>query len=169
MNPISWLQRLNTIEKGVIGIAVIGVVCGGAVGVRSGVEHFRLAQAKAKAEQICSTTDGKQVFALLDEISSEWKDALSLADQSPRMSLPPQIVNLQAIRRKVEKQPWPECSAKAHKYLIDGMDQAIDGFITFLDSDNNKNLVELSFATSEASFALFKVEMNNLKPNEANK
>jgi hypothetical protein len=100
MNLISWFRQLNKIEKGIIVVVIMGAMYGSAVGMRWGIEQFQLAQAKAKAEQVCSTADGKQVFALLNEFSSEWKDALSLADQTPRMSLPPQIANLQAIRRK---------------------------------------------------------------------
>jgi hypothetical protein len=166
MNPITWFQRLNNLERGVIVIGIIALAGGASLGVRFGIEQFQHAQVKAKAEQVCSTADGKQVFSLLKEFSGEWDDAYKLAGSTSRMSLPPQIANLQTIRRKVENQSWPECATKAHEHLIGGMDASIDGYIMFLDSDNDESLVGLKFKASEAEFTIFSVELNKLQPKQ---
>lgn len=80
----------------------------------------------------CSTDDGKKVYDLLHQYAQEWDDAVTLANNTPRVALSAQIATLQRIRRDVQAQTYPTCAFAAGTALVTVMDTTIDGFLAFL-------------------------------------
>jgi len=162
MNKISqWLSLLNRkFNKFQITLfVVLGVGVGALLikGVSLGIDTL------INRASVCSTGDGQIVYDKLNQVLAAWDDEKKLAQSTSRINLPPRISALQAIRRDVEKQEWPQCSEKAKEHLLKGMNYTIDGFITFLDSDNPEVLATSSLALGESSFTLFKIELEKLK------
>ena len=84
---------------------------------------------------VCSLNDGRKAVEALMEFAQEWDDALELASQTPRISLSPQIGELQRIRRAVQQQTWPPCAESAHDALVKHMDKMIEGFLAYLGNE----------------------------------
>jgi hypothetical protein len=84
----------------------------------------------------------------LSPLLTEWKDAFDLAAGSPKITLPTQIANLQAIRRKANDADAEGCAAVTHLLVISAMDNSIDGFMAFL-ADKPNSEVERRFNAAE--------------------
>ena len=97
----------------------------------------------------------------LQSFSQEWQDALNLADQTPRMSLPPQIAHLQEIRRRAQAMDAPRCVAPARDTLVGSMDAAIDGFLAFLSQKPDSEVTEY-FETAGQKLVLFTSQIESL-------
>ena len=93
-------------------------------------EQRRAFDAKLEKEKLRTAYD-KSVDALLEQ-QRRWIDAHSLADNTPRVSLPGPIAKLQEVRRETAQLVLPECLSEARQHLVLGMDQTIDGFLAFL-------------------------------------
>ena len=65
----------------------------------------------------------------------KWDDAITLANQTPRMQLAAQIQNLQSIRREVAAVEVQSCLQDTHAILLRAMDLQINGFLSFLAQD----------------------------------
>lgn len=94
-------------------------------------------------------------------IAQEWDDAFKLANNTPRSALAAQITSLQAIRRKVQEVEAPSCATLAKQYLIDSMDNAINGLIAFLGQKPDKEVGDL-FKLSNDKMAAFGKELTQL-------
>jgi len=68
----------------------------------------------------------------VDPIAKKWDDAVTLANSTPRMTLPNQISELQSIERDAETVEVDKCMADAHAELVTSMKATIDGFLAFL-------------------------------------
>jgi len=73
----------------------------------------------------------------------KWDDTMAVAESTSRMSLAPQIENLQEIRRETEDLKIPDCANEAHEALIAYMDQTIDAFIAFLGQEDDDKVNRL--------------------------
>ena len=93
-------------------------------------EKRRAFDAKLEKEKLRTAYD-KSVDALLEQ-QRRWIDAHSLADSTPRHSLPGPIARLQEVRRETAQLVLPECLSEARQILVFGMDKTIDGFLIFL-------------------------------------
>ena len=65
-------------------------------------------------------------------VSRRWLDAYTLAGSTPRISLPPVIANMQAIRREMEGLALPQCLAQAKRFRVAAMDRQLSEFTAFL-------------------------------------
>lgn len=75
------------------------------------------------------------VEAKLEEMNvliDEFTDGVKLAGSTPRMSLAPQIEDLQEIRRRAHEVEVPDCMDNLKAAWINTMDVGIDTFIDFL-------------------------------------
>ena len=110
-------------------------------------------------------TCAMQALQFLDQITAiadEWTDAETLADSTPRMSLPPAIANLQEIRRRADAIAPPECAALAQTYLIDYMDKTIEGYLLFLSNVSDTEISN-QFQSAGNAFRNFQIEMEDIK------
>lgn len=98
----------------------------------------------------------------IQSIAQEWDDAFKLANSTPRATLPAQIGNLQAIRRKVQDVQMPECAALVKQRLIDAMDNSINGFIAFLGQKPDTEVKQF-FDQANKSMEDFGKEIQALK------
>jgi hypothetical protein len=62
----------------------------------------------------------------------EWGDATELASKSSRISIVPQVANLQALKRKLDIIEPGSCVATAHTSLSMSMNEEIEGFLSFM-------------------------------------
>jgi len=81
----------------------------------------------------------------------EWDDAAALANQTPRMSLPARIADLQSIRRRADSLKVNSCFADAHSFLIKYMDYTIEGFTAFMSKESDY-AVQSKFSMAETYF-----------------
>ncbi len=80
----------------------------------------------------------------------EWDDAVKLANNTPRMTLPAQIEEMQRIRRDMGGLKIQSCLEDAHGNLLKSMDLQIDGFLSFLKQDPEA-VVQSYFTRSDAA------------------
>jgi len=85
----------------------------------------------------CTTKEGAKVYDLVARYATEWDDANKLVAASTRMTMSPQVAELQRIRRDVSTQMYPECGQRAQRALVDAMDSMINGYISFLKQDQD--------------------------------
>lgn len=112
--------------------------------------EVQLAQEKAKAEHDKAIEAVKKVY-------EKWKDAVILAESTPRISLPAQIARMQDIRREAADLTVPKCLSEGKSKLLSGMDKQLQGFLYFLTNDlklGNK-LFEIQFKSSLSDFKSF--------------
>jgi hypothetical protein len=99
---------------------------------------------------------------LIDDTLTEWDDAARIANNTARGSLSPAIADLQAIRRKLNQTTVPACVTLAHQYLIQFMDETIDGFIAFLTDKPDSTITRL-FNNADRNFNLFTDELTRIR------
>ena len=66
---------------------------------------------------------------------AKWGDAMDLAYNSPRITLPSQISQLQAFRRDIEAFTPDPCATYAHSLLQKTVGEMVDGFMGFLGKE----------------------------------
>jgi hypothetical protein len=161
MNPKNLIKRkFNKIEISILILLGISLGFIGIKGILIGVEAWK------NRPVLCSTLDGTRVYNLLSDINARWDDGSKLAASTSRMNLSTRIADLQAIKRDLDKQEWPKCSQKAKKYLVEGMDSTIEGYISFLHTDEygvSERLSSIQIETGNDFFKLFKGELEKLK------
>jgi len=86
----------------------------------------------------------------MEPFIDKWDDAIVIAESTSRMSLAPQIENLQEIRRETEDLKISDCADEAHEALIAYMDQTIDAFIAFLGQEDDEKVNRL-FSSAQDS------------------
>lgn len=93
-----------------------------------------LAAAKAlKAEKTKQRdTQVEPAMASLAELLGRWNDAVDLGKSASRISLPPVVQNMQAIKRDVDAAQIPGCLSVARHVLSKHMGAGIDGFLAFM-------------------------------------
>jgi hypothetical protein len=151
--------KFNRIETVILGILGVGLSGAAAYGVNVGYQTFWV-----NRDIICFVKEDVTAHKLFEDIEDKWRDELKLADSTSRMALPTRVAALQEIRRELTDQEWPDCAAKAKESLTESMDSMIDGFITFLDSDNPDILVSLHIEDGTKHMEMFHLYMQALKP-----
>jgi len=102
-----------------------------------------------------------EFIRLSQDLREQWDDALTLADSTPRGSLPPQIADLQRIRRETEDLEVPDCAAEAKEHLVGAMDAGIDGFIAFLGQED-QSIIDANFRTVGTELAAYQNELDSM-------
>lgn len=110
----------------------------------------------------CGVSAVKRGADELQGLIIEWKDAIQLANQTPRISLPGQISNLQDIRHKVDKMKLPACLDPARADLQVSMNYGIDAFIAFVGQKTDFT-VSQAFENSATSMAAFSEKLADVK------
>ncbi len=83
----------------------------------------------------------------------EWSDAATLAGQTPRVALAPQIDKLQEIRRRAQALQSPACAMPAKQHLVDSMDFSIKGFLAFLGQQPRSDKLLTQASDNMTAFA----------------
>lgn len=73
----------------------------------------------------------------------EWTDAATLAGQTPRVALAPQIDKLQEIRRRAQALEAPACAMPAKQHLDASMNASIKASLAFLGQQGDSRVVGL--------------------------
>lgn len=94
--------------------------------------------------------DTKNQYNRLITIMTEWSDAVSLADKTPRIGLSGPVSQLQKIRRDAYDFKATSCSSPLKDKLILSMDKTINNFMAFMDKS------ALSQAEADAAVELYK-------------
>lgn len=101
---------------------------------------------------VTPTANACDVAAYRDTIRpilTEWDDAVTLANQTPRIQLADQIAKLQEIRRRAADVDGG-CKAlrDAHEYATFAMQKQIDAFLAFLAEKSDNSVTELDDAAT---------------------
>ncbi len=91
-------------------------------------------------------------------LAQRWDDANKLAQQVPRVSLAPQIAELQKIRRETGDLVVSECTQGAQTSLVLSMDATIDGYLAFL-GQQPQSAVEIYFASARNAMLDYQDEL----------
>jgi hypothetical protein len=157
---MKWLKwKFNKIETVILGLLGVGLSGAAAYGVNWSYQTLWV-----NRDIICFVKEDVTAHKLFEEIEDRWSDELKLTHNTSRMSLPSRIASMQAIRRELSDQKWPDCAAKAKESLTKSMDSTIEGFITFLDSDNPDFLVGFHIENGTKHMEMFHLYMQALKP-----
>jgi hypothetical protein len=92
-----------------------------------------------------SPCTSKKVVQTNEELSSLYAnfiDASNLAMATPRLALASQISNMQDIKNETDDLVVPPCLEYAQDLLSDGMDDFINGFITFLGEGDTDTIAD---------------------------
>ncbi len=107
----------------------------------------------------CSTTDAQRLLNTIQPKAQEWDDANKLASSTPRISLAPQIQNLQRIHRESAALSVPACGLYARTLMVSYMDATINGYIDFLGQGTQANTL---FAQAKTLIDAFNVELKKV-------
>lgn len=87
----------------------------------------------------CSSNRVEATLKPLNDADVKFQDAVTLAENTPRMSLNQPIAELQTIRRDTAALEMPECAQPTQAKLVAYMDAEIDSLVYFMghtdDSD----------------------------------
>lgn len=106
-------------------------------------------------------TQAQPYLAAMQPVMREFQDASTLANQTPRASLPAQIANLQAIQRKAEALEVPACTRPIQDAMVAGMAATVNGYLAFL-AQHPEAEVQAAFTTSSQQFQLATEEMKKI-------
>jgi len=100
--------------------------------------------------------------AAVEPLLEEWDDAVSIANQTPRVGLPNVIPELQGIRRRTEDTEdleIEECFEDAHSFLIKYMDYTIEAFIAFMGQEDD-SVVTQKFSLAQTNFETYLIKLD---------
>jgi hypothetical protein len=112
---------------------------------------------------VCDTT---AFVAAIQPLAQRWTDATTLAGNTPRASLAPQISELQAIRREVQALAVPSCAEPTRESLVAAMDSTIQAYLDFL-AQKPESEVTAGFEAAAAHMATFTARLASLASPEA--
>lgn len=67
----------------------------------------------------------------------EWRDAMTLAGNTARIALSPQIERLQSLRRTVEGWTPAPCARRVQRLMVDAMNGGIKGYLDFAAQESD--------------------------------
>jgi len=73
-----------------------------------------------------------EAIASFGVVYTKWKDALTLAKSTPRISLATPISGMQTIKQDATVLTAPACLSNSKKLLLDGMNLSISGYLDFM-------------------------------------
>lgn len=126
----------RTRNIGVSTLAVIGLLLIIGLGY-TGWTAYKKAQDRAAFAAAVSSANEK-----LDKAKAQWVDALTIATSTPRIGLAVPITNLQKIRQEVQALDVPQCLSESKGHLVKGMNEGLDGMLTFMRNDMHKYELE---------------------------
>lgn len=87
------------------------------------------------------TCDLKAYQDGMEPIMDEWRDAISVAEQTPRIQLSGRVADLQALRRRAEAVE-ATCKAieDAQTLGVFAMQKQIDGFLSFMAEESDSQV-----------------------------
>jgi hypothetical protein len=91
-----------------------------------------------------------------------WDDANDLASRTPRVSLAPQLQQLQSIRRGVTDLDTPVCALEVKRLMLDFMSKKIDAYLLFMSNESDWKIAQ-KFEASKDALKLFNEEYMKLK------
>jgi hypothetical protein len=106
----------------------------------------------------CSPGEIEQHLDAITDVSRRFDGAVTLADGTPRMSLPTVIADLMAIRREADDLAVPPCAIDAKNLLAARMDATIDAFIAYLGQKPDEE-VATAFEEAEQLLAEYHHEI----------
>ena len=98
----------------------------------------------------------------VEPLLEEWDDAVSVANQTPRMGLPNVIPNLQEIKRRASDLEIDECFVDAHSFLIKYMEYTIEAFLAFMSQESD-SVVQGKFSLAETNFETYLLRMRQVE------
>jgi len=116
------------IAVGIVGLIGIGMIL---VGIGQ-TQNGKVAEAVRAVTDSFSSCRKASTWQPVDRIEDRWKDAVKVAESTPRMALAVQITKLQDLKRETEAVKMPDCAANAMKSLAAYQTATIDGFLSFL-------------------------------------
>jgi len=96
----------------------------------------------------CGNTALETYLEETADITARFDDAISVANNTPRMQLSGVIRDMQAIQREAEALNTPEEAQENKEYLLEWMDYTIAGFLVFMGQEEELK-IELAFATAK--------------------
>lgn len=168
VKPTVKPRRRNIWLVAMVGIVLIAAVASSGVwAVRTGRITGDQATALRRQAPVVfgELTCQEQSTAFVDRISEvfdDWEDALTLAGQTSRIALSPQVARLQDIRRQINDIDAPLCAYRVKHALVDSMDYSIMGFLAFM-SDDSDLVVERHFERAGNSLNTFVDELAGLR------
>lgn len=132
----------------IFGLAVFGLIWTGESrkGTIAPPPGSGLVQAAADAVDPCKK---KEFWVKWDALIGKWDDAVTLAEQTPRMAVADRIESLQAIRRELTAFEVPSCADGAKAHLAKHMTGVIDGFLLFLGKEEYASPAKFQEARDE--------------------
>ena len=95
-------------------------------------------------------------------LEGQWNDALALANNSSRMSLSGPLSEIQAILREFKRLELAECYQGAHTIRVHSHELVVEGFLSFLGGEDDRNEIRLFFTKSSLEFDKFLDELHKL-------
>jgi hypothetical protein len=91
----------------------------------------------------------KEFATQTNELMREWEDAILLASNTPRMQLPDQIEKLQALNRRAEDLPAPDCALPIRAVLTDATGVATRSMVDFMTQSSMEFLAGYGLDSSQ--------------------
>lgn len=126
--------------------ALVLTACGGAAAPAAQPEPTTAPQLAA-----CSDEEVEEFLDAVHDVSRRFDDALTVAESTPRINLPSQVSELQAIRRDTEDVEYPECANEAHRWLVSYMNDTINAFLAFQSEAPEYEVMAAKY-TADAAF-----------------
>jgi len=73
----------------------------------------------------------------LNDFRTQFDDAYAVAQATSRIALAGPVANMQEIRRATQQLKMPGCMQKAKTLLVNGMDAAVNAFISFMGESSD--------------------------------
>ena len=108
----------------------------------------------------CATSDGKQVYGVLESYSKQWEAAANRADTAALTALASAIEGLRSVRNDLYSQQFPACGKAAQSAFVTVMDTTIAAFTA--DQEQKKADSDALFAKAREQQEVLKAEVLKL-------
>jgi len=108
----------------------------------------------------CATSDGKQVYGVLESISKDWEAAANRADTAAASALGSAIEGMRSVRNGLNGQQFPACGKAAQSAFVTVMDTTIAAFAA--EQEQKKADSDALFAKAREQGEAFKAEVQKL-------
>lgn len=108
----------------------------------------------------CATSDGKQVYGVLESYSKQWEAAANRADTAALAALPQAIDGMRAVRNDLNGQQFPACGKATQSAFVTVMDTTIAAFTA--EQEQKKADSDALFAKAREQQEALKAEVQKL-------
>lgn len=109
----------------------------------------------------CPAAEVERALGDLADRLAAFSDVNVVAHSTPRLALAGLIGELQQTRREAEGVAVPDCLAAAKGYLLEAMDQGIEGYVHFLGGKDER-VVEYAFEMGAAALDQYQAEVERV-------